>query len=91
MILIPAVSIPLVMCFSDDSIPTGMSKNDRDLMKLILVIASAVPSGDTTIALCLQYGRFEASSALSQAYLFQYLVATVTLTAVVAIGHGWVY
>ena len=91
MVLIPLVSVPLVMALASETIPKKMDKADADLIKLILIIECAVPSADTVIAICLQYGRDKAGSVLSQSYLFQYVIGALTLTVTVSVGHGWVY
>ena len=91
MVLMPAATVPMVIFLSDFTIPSSLSIDDKNLVKLILVIESAAPSADTIMGICMQYGRTHVCEMLSRMYFIQYLVSILSLTSCVCIGYAWVF
>ena len=91
MVLIPAITIPIIIFMADHTLPSSLGKQDSDLIKLLLVLESATPSADTVMGIGLQFGLVRACTALSRAYLMQYLLSVLTMTIVVSIAFAWVY
>ena len=81
--LLPAINMALVICFADDILADGP---DRDIIKLILMIESAVPSAEMVIIMSQQNGQFEVAESLAVTYLFQYGLGMLPLGAAIAMS-----
>ena len=48
-----------------------------------------MPSADSAIVLCQQTGRSRQAEALAMAYIYQYLLGILTVTAALAFAMWW--
>lgn len=81
LVLLPSICMPLTQLAA----ARGLLRDDPVLL-MTLHIQSAVPSSLTAVALLVASGRSEQAHLLSSVYLPQYLLSTLTLSAVIIIA-----
>ncbi|EOD17023.1 hypothetical protein EMIHUDRAFT_244548 [Emiliania huxleyi CCMP1516] len=86
LLVLPAVSIPLVSLAARDGLLP-----DEPAALMVLHVQSAVPSAQTAIAVLVAAGQTALAQQLSQLYVLQYVLSTLTLAAVIVIAVELVY
>ncbi|EOD32190.1 hypothetical protein EMIHUDRAFT_202822 [Emiliania huxleyi CCMP1516] len=81
LLVLPAVSIPLVSLAARDGLLP-----DEPAALMVLYVQSAVPSAQTAIAVLVAAGQTALAQQLSQLYVLQYVLSTLTLAAVIVIA-----
>ena len=81
LLVLPAVSIPLVSLAARDGLLP-----DEPAALMVLHVQSAVPSAQTAIAVLVAAGQTALAQQLSQLYVLQYVLSTLTLAAVIVIA-----
>jgi len=87
LLLVPVVGITIIQVLK----PMVPLLEGDNLLQLVLVMQTGVPSAQTIIVCLSQFGQQELASNMSYLYLIQYSLSVLTMTLVLSVGMLYIY